>query len=50
MFRAQLCKKSLRRIKLKWIGLRFNPPLLLHPTPTRELDEEREKEEWKRIE
>jgi len=27
--RASLCKEFLRKLKLKWIGLRFNPPLLL---------------------
>jgi hypothetical protein len=45
-----LCKETLRKIKLKWIGLKFNPPLLLHPTPTRELDEEKERKYWKEVE
>jgi hypothetical protein len=26
---------------------KFNPPLLLHTTPTKEMDEEKEKEYWK---
>jgi hypothetical protein len=39
----------LRKVKLKWIGLKFNPPLLLQPTPIGELDEEKEKY-WKEVE
>jgi hypothetical protein len=37
------------KINLELIGIISNPPLLLHPTPTRELDEEKEKEHWKEI-
>jgi hypothetical protein len=44
-----LYNNILRKIKLKWIGLRLNPPLLLHPTPIRELYDEKEKHDCKEI-
>jgi hypothetical protein len=48
LFRTSLYKESLKNLKGKWIGLKFNPPLLLHPSPPIDLDREREREEWER--
>jgi hypothetical protein len=50
MFRKQLCKGNLFKIKLKWIGIIYNPPLLLHPTPIGEMDEEKERKDCKEVE
>ena len=46
MFRGRLCKEILENMKLKQIGFKLKPPLLLHIT-TEELDKDREKKQWK---
>jgi hypothetical protein len=43
LFRAQLYTKTMKRMKLKWIGLKFKYPLLLHPISIGEVDEENKK-------
>lgn len=46
LFRARLCKDTIRRMKLRYIGLKFSPPLLL-PLPTVKYLDEEEKNKWK---
>jgi hypothetical protein len=50
LFRTSLYKESLKSLKGKWIGLRFNPPLLLQPSPLVDLNREKDKKEWEEVE
>jgi len=42
-------KEEMRKLKTKWIGLRMNPPLILHVAPIVDISKEKEEEEWERI-
>ena len=49
LFTDKICKESLRRLELKWMGLRLKP-LLLQLSQAPALNEEKESDEWKEIE
>jgi len=36
-------------MKLKWIRLKFHPPLLSNPTSIGELDEDKERKIWREV-
>jgi hypothetical protein len=44
-FKTSLYKESLGKLNGKWIRLKFNPPLILHPSQLEYFDREKERDD-----
>lgn len=49
-FKASMCKETIRKLKLDWIGHKLASPLLLTLNPKEDVDEEKEMRNWEHIE